>query len=195
MRQRLAKLTSDILNPFLVSFIIIILLALESTPRPIDALKWALVSLALSVLPVFTVVIYLVRRRMIDGIFVNTRQQRTGIYGLASALGAIGCGVLWYFGAPRVLLSAFTAGLSAMVVFMVINLFWKISLHTAFMAASVTILTIVYGAAGALAILLLALVAWARLERKMHSPWQVAAGALLAAGIVAGVFRCFGIIG
>ena len=46
--------------------------------------------------------------------------------------------------APLVLRTIFITGLPAVVVFMGINLFWKISLHTAFVSASVTILIISY---------------------------------------------------
>ena len=194
MRERLARLITNILNPFLLSLIIIILLTVESTSSANEALKWVLISLAISVLPVFLLVIYMVRRNKLEGIFANPRQQRNGIYILASALGVVGCGVMWYFNAPRLLAVTFTAGLISIVVFMVINRYWKISLHTAFMAGSVTIMTIVYGALGALTILLLPPVAWARIKLNQHSPAQVTTGALLSAAILLAVSWGLGIL-
>ena len=195
MREKLARLTSNILNPFLVSLVVIILLAFESTSSTSDALKWASISIALSVLPVFAVVVYLVRKKKLDGIFVNPRQQRNRIYLLATALAVVGCIVMWYFGAPELLLATFVAGLAAIVIFMGINFSWKISLHTAFVAASITVLIIVYGAVGAWTAVLLPAVAWARMEMKLHSPAQVATAALLTVAIVVVVFQCFGLIG
>jgi len=195
MRERLSRLTSGILNPFLVSFIVILLLAFKSTASTTDAIKWALISIVLSVLPVFIVVVYLVRRKKLNNIFANPREQRHGIYILASVLGAIGCGVLWWFGAPELLAVTFTAGLIAIVIFTTINYFWKISLHTAFMAAAVVVLIMVYGAAAAWTFVLLPLVAWARMELKQHSWAQLAAGAILALIIVVGVFWGFGVVG
>ena len=112
---------------------------------------------------------------------------------MASAWAVIGCVVLYYSGAPTLLVATFAAGLAAIVVFMGINLLWKISLHTAITAASVTVLIIVYGAVGALTAVLLPPVAWARIELEHHSPTQVATGALLAAVIVAFVFQLFGL--
>lgn len=195
MRRRLAKLTSNILNPFLVSFVVIVLLSFKSTSGASDALKWALISVALSVLPVFAVVVYLVRHQKLDGIFISPRQQRNKVYLLASACAVVGCILLPYLGAPTLLVATFVAGLVAIVTFMGINLMWKISLHTAFIAASVTILSIVYGTAGALTTVLLPPAAWARIELEHHSPAQVFTGALLAAAIVAFVFYLFGLIG
>ena len=195
MRKRLAKLISSILNPFLVSFLVIVLLAFHDTTGTAEALKWAAVSLALSVLPVFVVVVYLARQGRLDGILVIPQEQRKGIYVLAAALGAIGCVVLYFSGAPKLLVATFCAGLVAIVIFMVINMFWKISLHAAFISGSATVLTIIYGMIGALSILLLLLVAWARIELKLHSPAQVASGALLAAAILIVVYQLFGVTG
>ncbi len=195
MRKRLAKLTSNILNPFLVSFVLIILLSFQATSSTSGAIKWSLILIALSVLPVLAAVIYLVRHQKLDGIFINTRQQRNTVYLLASACAIVSCLVLFYSGAPTLLVATFVAGLASTVAFMGINLLWKISIHTAFMAASVTILAIVYNPIGFLAVALIPPVAWSRIEMKLHSPAQVAGGALLAAVIVILVFHFFGLIG
>ena len=195
MRERLARQISNILNPFLVSGIVIVLFAIKDTSGAAEAVKWALISLALSVLPVYIVVIYMVRRRKMDGFFTNPREQRHIVYILASALGAISCGLLWYLNAPELLSVTFTAGLVSIVIFMGINYFWKISLHTAFTAAAVAVIIMVYGAAAAWAIILLPPVAWARIQLKQHSIAQVVTGGLLAVAIVAGVFRGFGVVG
>ena len=195
MRRRLAKLTSNILNPFVVSFVVIISLSFESTSSTSDALKWSLISIALSVLPVFTVVVYLVRKQKLESILVNPRRQRNKIYLLASACAVVSCVVLPCLGAPMLLVATFVAGLVAIAAFMGINFLWKISLHTAFVTASITILIIVYGATGALTAVLLPLVVWARIKMAQHSPAQVVSGALLASVIVAIVFQLFGLIG
>jgi hypothetical protein len=195
MKETLAKLTTNILNPFLASFIVIILLAFKDAESAGEALKWAAVALAFSILPVLAVVFYLVRRKKLDSVFANPRQQRTMVYIIACVLAAAGYGLLWYLGAPAALVAAFAAGLASIAIFMAINLFWKISLHTAFMAGAVTVLIIVYGAAAAWTVLLLFPVAWARMALKQHSIAQAAAGAILAAGIVAGIFRGYGVWG
>jgi membrane-associated phospholipid phosphatase len=184
-----ARVISYVLNPFLVAFVSVVVVAAEaSSGDPALTAKWTAISLALSVLPVFAVVVYLVRQRKLDGIFVAARRQRTRIYALAGVLGAIGCAVMWSLGAPDLLLASFVAGFAAVVVFLVINLFWKISAHTAFVTASATVMTIIYGAPGALTFLLVPLIGWARVRLGMHSPGQVVAGALIAGGIVSGVF-------
>jgi len=194
LRECIANLTSNILNPFLVSLVLILVLSFKSTSSTLDAVKWLLVSIAISILPVLSVIIYLVRKQRLESLFIITRRQRTKIYLVAGACAGIGCIIFPYLGAPLTLRAAFVAGLSAVVVFMCVNLLWKISLHTAFVTASVTVLIILYGSITAVTVVLVPLIAWSRIELKHHSPAQVAAGALLAALIVVVVFYLFGLV-
>lgn len=195
MRETLAKLTTNIINPFLMSFIVIVLLSFRGAESTGEALKWAAIALAFSVLPVLATIYYLVRRKKLDGFYANPRRQRTGLYLLASVLAAAGYVTLWRLGAPVLLVATFAAGLASIVVFSVVNLFWKISLHTAFMTGAAAVLIIAYGAAAAWTVLLIPLVTWARITLKQHTPLQAGLGAILAAGIVTGVFGGYGLIG
>ncbi len=194
MRERLANLTSKILNPLVVGLTLILLLSLKSTLSTLDAVKWLLISITISILPVFSVIIYLVRKQRLESPFIITRRQRTKIYLLTSACAGIGSIILFYLGAPKELLATFIAGFSAVVVFMCVNLFWKISLHTALITASVTILIILYGSMAAVIVVLVPLIAWSRIKLKHHSLAQATAGTLLTALIVVVVFYLFGLV-
>ena len=194
MRERIASLTSNILNPFLVGLVLILLLSFKSTLSALDAVKWSLISVAASILPVFGVIIYLVRSQKLESTFINVRKQRTKIYLLAGVCAGVGCVILYYLEAPKELIATFVAGLSAVVVFMCVNFLWKISLHTALITASVTVLVILYGSIAAVTVVLVPLIAWSRIELKHHSLAQVAAGALFAAVIVVVVFYLFGLV-
>jgi len=193
-RKRIANLISNILNPFLVSLVLILSLSFESTSSLTDGIKWSLILIALSILPVFLSIVYLVRSGRLEGLFTTVRGQRTKIYLLASICAVIGCVILPYLKAPLTLVAAFVAGLSAILVFMCINLWWKVSLHAAFVAAFVIVFVILYGFMGAISVVLLPLIGWARIELKHHSLSQVTTGALLAALIVAMVFYLFGLV-
>lgn len=194
MKKQIASLTSGILNPFLVSVVVILLLSFKSASSTSDAVKWSLILVAISILPVLLVIVYLAHKNKLEGIFINVRRERNKIYLLATFFAVAGGILLLCLGAPMVLVASLVAGLSAIFVFMWINLLWKISLHTAFAASSVTILTIVYGSVGALTAMLVPPVAWARIEMKHHSLAQTVAGALLAALIVVVVFHFFGLL-
>ncbi len=195
MRKKLAEMTSNLLNPFLVGLAIIVLITLDSASSVTDALKWIVISLGLTFVPVLGVMLYLVYSDRIEGISIRMRQQRDKIYLLSCACGVISCIVLFSMGAPLVLIASFVAGLCAIVIFMCINLWWKISVHTALVGGSVTMLIVLYGFTGAISAVLLPAVTWSRIELKHHSLAQVGAGALLSAAIVAVVFLLFGLVG
>ena len=193
-RQSIANLTSQVLNPFLVSLAIILLLSFESADTFLDGVRWALIMMSLNVLPVYLFYSYLVRRHVLGRRFIGVRGQRTIIYAVAIAFALLSVGFLFYLDAPLILRAAFVAGLSAMALFMCVKLWWKISVHVAFTAASVTILVMLYGTAAAPGVLLLPVVSWARVEMGWHSVTQVVAGALLASPIVVVVFSLFGLL-
>jgi len=187
-RKRIANLTSNILNPFLVSLVICLLLLFASVSSTLEAIKWTLIAMVLSVLPIFLIVIYLVRNDRLDAIFINVRRQRTKIYLPACLCAVTGYFVLTYLRAPSILVAAFTAVFLMVVIFMLINLWWKISVHTAIVTGSVTALVMMYGWTAAATLVLVPLTAWSRIELEHHSLAQTATGALLAATIVAVVF-------
>lgn len=191
VRQRVANLLSNVLSPFWVSLLIIVLLAFNSTSSPFDALKWVFIAVLLSVLPIFLVIFYLVRSGRLDAVFTNVREQRTKIYLLAGLCAIVGYIILRYLGAPKMLVATFTAGLLTTLVFMCINLWWKISLHTALVAGAVTLLVMLYGWIAMVPVVLVPLIGWARIELEYHSLAQVATGALLEALIVIVVFAVF----
>jgi membrane-associated phospholipid phosphatase len=195
MKKHIASITSIVLNPFLVSMAVIFLLSFESTSRVAEGVKWSLILIGVTILPMFLVILYLAHTDRVTGIFIRIRQQRHQIYALATLCMVAGYLILYFLQAPLVLLAAIVATLSSVVIFMVINLQWKISLHTAFAAGSATVLALVYGAAGALAAIMVPPVAWSRIELEQHTVGQAIAGALLAALNVMVVFHFFGLIG
>lgn len=188
-----ARLVSNTLNPFLVSFTVIAVLAFESTAGTADAFKWLAIAVVISVLPVLTFVIYMVRTKKLDGIFINPRKQRNRIYPLAALLGVVGAVVMYVADAPEILFVTFVTGLAAVVMFMTINLWWKISLHTGFIAAAAAIIIMVFDVKTSWIALAVPLVGWARLELKLHTWQQVTAGAVLAAAVTVIFFQAFGV--
>lgn len=194
MRKRIANLTSNVFSPFLIGLVSIPLVSFEATVSVFDAIKWSLILTALSILPIFLFSVYLVRHNRLDNVFADVRKQRTKIYALAIILAGLSCIILLTLKAPLILLALFVAAFSANVIFMCVNIWWKISLHTAFITAAVTVLFILYGFIATASIVLIPLVAWARIELEHHSLAQVVTGALLAILILVVVFYLFGLI-
>ena len=194
MRKRIASLLSNIFNPFLIGLVVILLVSFEATGSVFDAIKWLLFLTILSILPIYLFVVYLVRHRRLDSVFTIVRKQRTKIYVLAVILMSVNCILLYSLDAPLMLLALYVTFFSANVIFMCVNLWWKISLHTAFVTAVVAVLIIIYGSLAAVSIVLIPLVAWARIELEHHSLAQAVTGGILATSILVTVFYLFGLI-
>ena len=193
LRRRLARLASSVVNPFSVSAVMVILVAFTAEPDPLKALNWVLVSLGVSIMPTVVVIVYLVRTKRIEGIFLRVRRERHRIYVLATVCVIANIVVLHLLGAPPVLTAAFCSAVAVMVLLMLINLKWKISVHMAFVAAAVTIMVILYGLPALFAAVLLPLIGWARIELEHHTPAQVVGGTLLGVLVIFAVYRVFGL--
>jgi membrane-associated phospholipid phosphatase len=77
--------------------------------------------------------------------------------------------------------------LAGLVVTIAITRYWKISLHTAVAAGTVTILTIVFGPAFLATGVIAAATGWSRGHLRDHTPLQVTLGAILGALVAAAV--------
>jgi membrane-associated phospholipid phosphatase len=87
------------------------------------------------------------------------------------------------FDGPRRLLAAFLAALILVVLNLLITTRWKISLHVSNIAGTATLVAVTYGVGASLLLLLIPLVAWARIKIGAHTLWQALAGALLGSGV------------
>jgi membrane-associated phospholipid phosphatase len=90
------------------------------------------------------------------------------------------------------LLTTATAIIVLLAICIAVTLKWKVSLHTAWAASVIMILTFVFGPFYLLLAPLVVLVAWARWQVHAHTLWQLLAGTVLAILIVSitfGVFR------
>ncbi len=188
-RYRIARLTSNIFNPFLLCVTLIIIIATISSSSFPEAVKWSLLSVGMGLLPVFLVLLYLLRKGKVDNFFVTAREQRYTIYLIGCLSSGAGCLIMFLLDAPSVLIAGFATGASTAVLFAVINLWWKISLHTAIASASSVMLVLLFGWAAAAALVIIPLTAWARIELKCHSFKQTFFGALLAAALVLLMFQ------
>ena len=194
MKTRLAGIISNIFNPFLLGFIVMVLAVIRDTVTVSETIKWITISLLFSIIPVLLVVAVLVHRKKLDGMFVSPRSQRKRVYILAACIGLVGLVLVWLLEAPMLVKALFSAGVAAILIFMVVNCYWKISLHTAFISASATVLSIIYGIPGLIAFILVPAVAWSRVVLRQHTLAQVIAGGISAAAIVIAVFAGCGCI-
>lgn len=194
MRKKLAGYISAIINPILLSLVAIALLSYESTTGTADAVRWASILVFLCVVPVYITAYVLVRMGRLEGIFNNTREKREQLYLAACICAGLALLILYLLGAPEQMMATITATFAAGITFALINLKWKISIHTAFITGFVVLAILLYGWPMALLGGLVIAVAWSRVELKWHTSGQVVAGTAATILIMSAGYSLFGLI-
>ena len=120
-----------------------------------------------------------VRRGRWDDRYVGAKRPRLIVLAFIIASVAAGLALLVGLGAPHELSGYIGCMLASVAVLAAITTVWKVSIHCAVAAGSVTIMTLLFGPWLVPAYLLVALTAWSRVALKDHTTAQVIAGSLL----------------
>ena len=116
---------------------------------------------------------------------VGARRPRLLVLAFITASVAAGLILLLVLGAPPLLTGYLALMLASIAVLAAITAVWKISIHCAVAAGSVTVLVLMYGPLLLPGYLLVALLGWSRVTVQDHSVAQVVAGSVLGAGAAA----------
>jgi hypothetical protein len=108
------------------------------------------------------------------------------LFGIASV--AVGLTLLILLDAPREVIALLAAGGAGLVVFTVVTLWWKMSIHAGVAGGTAMVLVVVYGPVALIAAPFALLSCWARVRLSAHTPAQVVAGALVGTAIAGTVF-------
>lgn len=184
LHVHVARHVSNILSPIVISIPCIILVALYHSTNMLSALGYAGATIFfLSVGPMGYIAVG-VRMGKFTDLDVSMRSQRFGpfIFSIFSTL--LGLFLLSLLHAPRSLQTIMLTVVLTCVMYMLITLWWKISMHASALAGAVTLLTALYGNIMLLGYCLVVLVCWSRVVLHRHTTTQVIAGAVISALIV-----------
>lgn len=176
--QRTAGLVSRFLGPHYALFPALVVTSLVDAESVQGGLLWAAITGATSILlPVLLLRRELVRGRISDW-HISRREERLQlplvITSFAVTISPIA--LLLLFDGPRFLLVTFSAAFFLVAFNLLVTVAWKISQHVSAIAASATLITAALGIAAAPVLLLIPLVAWARIKVGAHTPLQTIAG-------------------
>ena len=186
--QRLARYITEATAPAISLVVLLPLVGWHAARGTAAGLAWGLLATVFAAAIPMAYIVRGVRRGHITDHHVGVRQQRRTplIVGLVSV--SVGCVVMALLGAPRELLALLVAGIVGLVVSVTISHWWKISLHTAVAAGSITILVLVFGPLLLPLAVLLVPIAWARVTLTDHTIAQVISGACVGTIIAATAF-------
>lgn len=183
MKSLTGKILTYVLSAPVVAIAVLGVVAVASVPAGWANLRWVAVAAAfLGLVPLAGYLVpALLGRSNPDRAKVARRQRLVSfIVNLASyPAGAV---ILWLGGAPAVLVAIALSYVGTVALLAVVNLFYKASGHASGVAGPIVAFFILYGPWAIPSLVLLPLVAWARVQVKGHTWTQTAAGALIAAG-------------
>lgn len=180
---RIGRWLSQIFHPItngILSFLIVGALADDFATGRLAGLSWALGSIALLILPPTLYFYFRLFRGHYSDDDISQRQQRNGLY--IFSLGSVLLASLALYGlsVPAVFLRLIGASIGILVLCMLINFVWKVSVHSASIATLATLSAVFRPWLGLVFWLIAIALGWARIRTGNHTVGQVMAGWLIA---------------
>jgi membrane-associated phospholipid phosphatase len=189
-----ARLLSQIFHPVTLSVVSIFIVGILGVEPVRRGVVWALLCAVLQVIP--PTIFFTIRLR--QGAYtdddVSDRSQRNELYLFGMATVLAGIVALTLLGAPQPFVALLASAALINGLAWLINLFWKISVHSAGIGSCATIAAIYSEPLGLLFWLCALSLGWARVRTRNHTPMQVVAGLALACACVLGMFMAFGLL-
>ena len=180
-----AWVVTYLLSPFVLVSAYLLLMPWRS---PETTWLQAVVALAFTTGLPWLGVVWMRQSGRVTDLHIRKRSQRWPVFVLAGISLLVGCGALVLLQAPAAVFSTLALILAGLLICLVVNLRWKVSVHTA--VAAFIWLNVFSGPdwGPAAAVFMTLLVGWSRLELRRHTPGQVLVGALVGCAVfVAGV--------
>lgn len=177
----LARFLSAITNPLVLLFIAPYILLAMSGMGSLYALKWTLFSFFFVFLTgVF--IFYEVKRGVFSDFDVSKREQRPLLFMVSTLLTSVYFVSLYIFNAPPILFATVFGIMVAILLISIINTKVKASIHVATNTAIILTFILVYEAPIYL-LLLIPIIAWARIQIKRHTFRETIVGAVLGSSV------------
>src|SRR5688572_342421 len=174
-RAQLARLISIAAHPFVLVPLTVALVTRNW--------RWTLIVAASTILPIFAIILWKVRRGVWSDVDVSHREQRSSLYWFAIPLFAAAA---FLVPAPPWFMRSMLAICAVLVIGLAGDRFLKTSLHMLFGAYCAVILAETWPWSLAIVAVILGALAWSRWLLGHHTPAELAAGTVL--GAAAGMY-------
>jgi len=177
-----ANVLTWILHPIVLTVPAVYLLTYYSTGNTNTAMYWTLISFLFSGI-VSGFVLVGVKLKFFNNIDVSNRKQRVILYPFAVAVVLLFAMLIYFQNGPSNLTLGAILFVIALVILDLINRTIKASIHVASVCAFFTGVIYLFGGYSFLLVLLIPLVAWARVVEKKHTPKETIVGAICGVGL------------
>jgi membrane-associated phospholipid phosphatase len=176
-----AKVVNVLLHPVIVTIPGVFLIVYKSTAEIQLALFWTFVSIFFSS-TIGLFVMYGVKKGFFTNLDVSNRKQRIILYPFIIAVVLLFVGFVYIVHGPKVLVDASILIILALIILDTINTRIKVSGHVGVLSAFVTGFAYSFGGVSYLSLLLIPLIAWARITEKRHTLKETIVGAICGIG-------------
>lgn len=183
-RWKFAYWTSQIVSPPLVGLVAIVVCALAA--RTQTSWHWALAYTLCAVVVPTAYIVYQVKQGAISDFHMERREERIRPLLVTLACTAMGWWILWQWDTPRPLRLFAAANGWQTLLFLMLTMRWKVSMHTAAISGF-SVLAATFLGAGALTLgasACVPVVAWSRVHMRRHTLGQTLGGIVLGVGTV-----------
>ena len=187
MKVTIAKIISYVLNPLTVLVFVPFFVISRTTNDLQGAIGWTVYTL-LFLMIVAGVLFYGVWKKVFVDLDVSKREQRPLLFKVCGILLAIYLFGLYIFQAPEILVITTIGVIIGVFIISLVNMKIKASLHVATVSAFIFALALVYQGAYVLLLLLIPLVAWARVTTKRHTLKETIVGGTLGILLSLGMY-------
>jgi membrane-associated phospholipid phosphatase len=125
----------------------------------------------------FLPVLYFYRKNVVD-LYVSKKETRTPFFLVAIALYSIAA-LIFFVTNTKIMFLLALGYTFVTIILLVVNKFWKVSVHSAGVTGPIFALIFVFGIIVIPLSLIILLVSWSRIKLKMHTFRQTLAGALI----------------
>ncbi len=189
-----ARIVSTVLNPFLTSLTLFVILADARSANSHDF--WILLfnsAFFTSIAPMLFI-FYLYATDKISDLDMSIRTEREQVFIAFVVFYALGALDLWLIHAPAILTASLVGYAASLLIVQWITRYWKISTHSLGITAPLVALTVLFGDRPVPFYVLVPLVGWSRIYLRAHTFWQVVAGIVLALANTLLFFRIFHVV-
>jgi membrane-associated phospholipid phosphatase len=184
--RELAVFVSNFVSPPIVAIVATVCFSLWS-PIGLGLLQPSssiLICFSLFAFFPFLPVLYFYRKNVVD-LDISQRELRTPFFGIAAAFYSIAAVVFFVTNTTIMLLLALSYAFVT-IILLLVNRFWKVSVHSAGVTGPIFALIFVFGFMALPLALMIVLVSWSRIKLKKHTVTQTFVGSLIpiAVGLV-----------
>ena len=137
----------------------------------------------------FLSVLYFYRRKVVD-LYVSNRKTRTPFFLIAITSYSFAA-LIFLVTNTKIMLLLALGYILVSIILMVVNLFWKVSVHSAGVTGPIFSLIFVFGINAVPLTLIVGLVGWSRIKLKNHTFAQTLAGSLIALTVGFAVYSMY----